>query len=167
MDSNKSRVAMRWLAALLIVWNVLDIVVHLALNLLEPWRLAGNIVAIAATLIVVFGIARRYHALVLVAAAVVVVLFNGINSVLDGWLAPSFVFIGVTVLLLLLWAQRLQRASSSTSEGERSPFYLRWWAALLVTIVGLGAIAIVGQQEELVIGSLAQLHNGELHAADY
>lgn len=157
----------RWFPAVLIVWNILDIVVHVALNLSEPWRVAGNVVAVVATLIVVFGIARRYHALVLAVAAVIVVVVNVIHSVLNGWLAPSFVFIGVTVLMLLLWAQRLRRASSTATDGERTPFALRWWAALMATVVGLGVIAVAGEQKDFVIGPLAALHNGELVAADY
>ncbi len=157
----------RWFPALLVLWNILDVAVHVALGFAEPWRLAGNAVAIVAAIVVVSGVARRFGARVLAAAAVAVVVVNGIHSVLNGWLAPAFVFIGVTLLLLLLWAQSVRRADQSRAASERAPFSQRWWAALLATVVGVGAVALVGEQKELVIGPLAALHNGELVSADY
>ena len=48
----------QWLPALLIIWNLLDIAVHVALDMAEPWRIAGNVVGIVAALVVVFGVAK-------------------------------------------------------------------------------------------------------------
>lgn len=112
-----------WLATLLILWNILDIVVHVALDMAEPWRIAGNIVGIAAALIVLFGVAKPYTWQVLSATAVVVIVLNAIHSILHGWLLPSFVFIGVSLILLLLWAQNLYR--DANIDGE-NPVYLTW-----------------------------------------
>lgn len=93
-----------WFPTLLIVWNLIDIAVHVATNLIEPLRVAGNIVGLVAALLVAFGVAKRYTPHILGGAAILVIVFNAIHSVLSGWLAPSFLFIGVSLLLLLLWA---------------------------------------------------------------
>jgi hypothetical protein len=50
----------QWFPALIILWNLIDIVVHVGLNMAEPWRIAGNIVGIAAALVVWFGLAKPY-----------------------------------------------------------------------------------------------------------
>ncbi|MEO0563058.1 MAG: hypothetical protein AAF125_13200, partial [Chloroflexota bacterium] len=63
-----------WLAIVLIVWNLIDGALHLALGMVEPWRLAGNIVGIIVVLIVVLGIAKPYAPQLLSGVAVVVIL---------------------------------------------------------------------------------------------
>ena len=156
-----------WFPTLLIVWNLIDIAVHVATNLVEPLRVAGNIVGIVAALLVAFGVAKRYTPHILGGAAILVIVFNAIHSVLSGWLAPSLLFIGVSLLLLLLWAQDTYRRANPASDGAKRPVYLQWWAALIATFVGVAIVGLVGPQEELVIGPLAQLHNGELVVADY
>lgn len=167
MEAQTTKRQFSWLATLLIVWNILDIAVHVGLNMAEPWRIAGNSVGIAATLIVLFGVAKPYTWQILSETAVVVVVLNAIHSILHGWLAPSFVFIGVSLILLLLWAQSLSRAVRAESGTVENPVYLRWWAALGATVLGIALIALVGPQAELEIGPLTQLHNGALVAADY
>jgi hypothetical protein len=156
----------RWFPTLLIGWNLLDVLVHVAVDMVEPWRVAGNVVGMAAALVVVFG-AKVYAPHVLAGAAGLVVVVNAIHSTLNGWVAPSLVFIGVSLLLLLLWTQDILRKSASNGEIGAAPVSVRRWAALGVTLVGLVAIALVGEQEDLAIGPLTQLHDGALVAADY
>jgi hypothetical protein len=157
----------QWLPALIVLWNILDIVVHVALGMPEPLRIAGNIVGIAAALVVWFGLAKPFAPHILVGAAAVVVILNVIHSVAHGWIAASFIFIGVSLILLLLWAQDIYRKANAESDNAESPVYLRWWAALGATLVSIALVALVGPQAQLEIGPIAQLHNGELVAADY
>jgi hypothetical protein len=156
-----------WLPTLLIIWNLIDIAVHFAFNLAEPWRIAGNIVGIVAALIVLLGVAKPYARQILSGAAIVVVVLNVIHSMLHGWLIPSFIFIGVSLILLLLWAQDQYRKANVERGDAQNPIYLRWWAAIGATLVGITIVALVGPQAELEIGPLTQLHNGELVGADY
>jgi hypothetical protein len=156
-----------WFPTLLIIWNLIDIAVHFAFNLAEPWRIAGNIVGIVAALIVLLGVAKPYARQILSGAAIVVVVLNVIHSMLHGWLIPSFIFIGVSLILLLLWAQDQYRKANVERGDAQNPIYLRWWAAIGATLVGITIVALVGPQAELEIGPLTQLHNGELVGADY
>ena len=48
-----------------------------------------------------------------------------------------------------------------------NPAYLRWWAAIGATAVGILLITLVGEQGTLPIAPLNQLHDGRLVAADY
>ena len=157
----------RWLPIVLIVWNVVDTAVHVAVDMVEPWRVTGNAIGIAAAVVLLLGVARRYAPQVLMGAAGLVVVVNAIHSVLHGWVAPSFVFIGVSLGLLLVWAQDISRKDTPTIDTGEHPIYVRWWPALGATVVGLAVVALVGEQEDFVIGPLAALHNGELAAADY
>lgn len=152
----------QWLPTALIIWNIIDIVIHVATDLAEPWRIAGNIIGIGAALIVMLGIAKPYGPQILSGAAALVVVLNMIHSYLHGWLAPSFIFIGIALILLLLWAQNLYREANTDN-----PIYLRWWAALGATAIGILLITLVGEQGTLPIAPLEELHNGELVQADY
>ena len=153
------------LPILLIAWNVLDIAVHLALGMVEPWRVAGNAIGIAAAVVLLFGVARRHAPQVLVGAAGLVVVVNVIHSALNGWVGPSFVFIGVSLVLLVLWAQGAGRRAG-TGEGGNTPLHLRRWMAIVATIAALTLIGVSGEREDLTIALWAPLHNGELVAAD-
>jgi hypothetical protein len=167
MKTENKNKGFQWLPTLIILWNIIDVAVHVTINLAEPWRIAGNTVGIVAALIVFFGVTKPYAWQILSCAAIVVVVLNVIHSVTHGWLAPSFVFIGVSLILLLIWAQDLYRKANVEGDDAENPVYLRWWAAIGATLVGIAIVALVGPQAELEIGPLAQLHNGELVAADY
>ncbi len=162
MTAEKRKI--QWFPILIILWNIIDIIVHVGLNMAEPWRIAGNIVGIVATLIVLAGVAKPYAWQLLSGTAVAVVVLNVIHSMLHGWLVPSFIFIGVSLILLLLWAQKLYREANA---GGEDPVYLRWWAATGTTAVGIALVALAGPQAELELGPRSQLHDGQLVAADY
>jgi hypothetical protein len=145
----------------------------------EPLRIAGNIVGIAAALIVWFGLAKPYAPHILGGAAAVVVVLNVFHAAGHGFFIPTLVFIGIALFLLLRWAQ--VKWSESSAEGEKpgAPFYLRWWMALIATLVGIGIVSLSGvlfgaglvplgdALADAGRGPLAQLHDGQLVAADY
>ena len=150
----------QWLPTLLIVWNLIDIVVHVSLNMAEPLRITGNIVGIAAALMVLLGIAKPYAPHILGGAAVVVVVVNALHAAAHGFGIPMLVFIGFTLFLLLRWTQVI------LAKGVDQNFYYRWWMALVAALVGVGIITLSGPRATLPI-ILNQLHDGALEGADY
>ncbi|MEO1165782.1 MAG: phospholipase [Chloroflexota bacterium] len=154
----------QWIPILLIVWNLLDIAVHIAVDMVEPLRITGNIVGLIAAVIVLMGLVKSYQPIMLALATVSVVLLNTIESALHGYLIPMLIFVGVSVILLTLMTQK---AIAETHTEQERAVYLRWWMAIPITLVGLALVALVGEQSELQLGPLAQLHNGQLVAADY
>jgi hypothetical protein len=126
---NKKR-GFQWLPTLLILWNVIDLVLHVAIGLAEPLRIAGNIVGIAAALIVLLGLAMPYAPHILGGAAIGAVILNTIHASQHGFAIPMLVFIGVAVFLLLRWAQVESLEANAESESADDRSYHRWWMAL-------------------------------------
>jgi hypothetical protein len=154
----------QWLPTLIILWNIIDIMVHVALGMAEPLRIAGNIVGIVAALIVWFGLAKPYAPHILGGAAAVVVVLSVIHAAGHGYFIPTVVFIGVALFLLLRWAQVKALEANTESEDAVIRFYHRWWIALLAALVGVGIVTLSGPR--IAMNPLAQLHNGELEGAD-
>lgn len=167
MEAQNTTRKIQWLPILLIIWNILDIVVHIAVDMVEPLRISGNIVGLVAAAIVLLGLLKPYQPYLLGLAAIVVVILNTIESALHGYLVPMLIFVGVSVIILILMTQNA--IANVESEGEKRPFYLRWLASIPITLVGIAIVALVGEPGELELGvsPIAQMHNGELVAADY
>lgn len=165
MDTPKRSGGLLWLPIALLAWNGFDVVAHVAVDLVEPLRIAGNVVAAAAALVVLLRVAGRYAPHLLSLAAALVLGLNAAESFLHGYLPPMLVFVGVTVLLLLLSARAAAARADARPKAQRPPWHLRWWASLAATLVGVAVVALVGQPTSL--DPLAQLHDGKLVAADY
>ena len=147
MNEPSARPRPPWLLIGLIAWSTLDIAVHVAVDMVEPLRIAGNIVAIAAGLVVLAGIARAAVPYVLALAAVMVVGLSGLASFLHGYVPPMLVFVGVSILLLLLMARAAAIDARDGRTSGASPVALRRWAPLAATLAGVAAIALVGQPD--------------------
>jgi len=165
-----------WLPTLFIAWNLFDIAVHVATGLVEPLRVAGNIVGIVAALIVLLANVKSYAPQILGGTAILVVISNMVETGLHGFMLPTLFFVGVALFLLLRWMQ--VKAIEANTEGE-SPLYYRWWMALLAMLVGVGLVALSGVLFSVGMvplgdaladagrGPLAQAHDGRLEGADY
>ncbi|NJO06297.1 MAG: hypothetical protein HC876_12665 [Chloroflexaceae bacterium] len=152
----------QWLPALIIIWNLIDIAIHIAVNEVEPLRITGNIIGITAALIVLFGVARAYAPHILALAAAIVVGLNAIQSFLHGYALPMLVFIGVSVFFLLRLTQ-----VKAVEEAE-ARFYQRWWIGLGAALVGVVIVSLVGQPKDTDTGAFqAQLRDGTQEVADY
>jgi hypothetical protein len=167
MKTTNHRRQIQWLPILLIIWNLVDIAIHIAVDMVEPLRIAGNVVGLVVAVIVLLGIAKSYQAFLLGLGAIIVIVLSAIESSLHGYLVPMLIFVGVSVFLLLRIAQQKYPMGIMDSDTTARPLYLRWWVALALTLIGIGIIALVGEPSELEIGPVAQFHNGELVAADY
>jgi hypothetical protein len=163
--ANPSR-KIQWLPTLLIVWNILDIVVHVALNLAEPLRIAGNVAALVAAVVVLLGLARASAPHLLGLAAALVVGFNLWQSVLHGFFWPSLIFIGVSLYLLVRWIQaEVAKANAAKSRNAATPFHLRSWVAIPITLVLVGVTMFGGPSTASIVVQATQ--DGALVGADY
>lgn len=166
METKNTSRNLPWLAILIIVWNTFDIALHVYVELVEPLRVAGNVAAITAAVIVLLGLVRTYAPHVLGLATVIVVGLNIAHAIANGFFVPSLVFIGVSVLLLALWTQGEWLKANLAAIGETGkPIYLRWWAAILVTLIAVAIIPFVGEARELDMSSLS--HDGQSVVTDY
>lgn len=123
------------LSILAIALNVFDIVIHVRADLAEPLRITGNVVTIAAALVVMIGVANAVAPQILGGSAAAVFILNTFHSFQHGFGPPMLVFVGATLFMLL----RLWQMQSSETE-----FYHRWWAALLISLVGVAIVAVAG-----------------------
>lgn len=126
------------LSILLIVWNIVDIILHVVVGIVEPLRVTGNTLGIAVGIIVLVNIAKRYFQPLLITSALLVLILNGIHSYLYGYGIPMLAFIGVTVFLQLRMAQITKENPS-----EKALQY-KWWFVLIVSTLGAGIVALVG-----------------------
>ncbi len=150
------------LVTALLVWNLFDVILHVAINMAEPWRIAGNVVGIIAAILVFTKFSKRNLQYVLFGSAVLVLILNAVHVNLHGYLLPSLIFIGVTVFLLLRLTQVKRQDDSNKS------FVTKWWAALVVTLVAIFTLTFVGDQANFLQNSVInQTFDGRLENADY
>lgn len=128
---------------LLISWNILDIIVHVATDFVEPLRIVGNLIGILAGVIVWSGIMKKRLHDPLLISAILVLILNIIQSYLYGYLIPVFIFIGASVFILL----RLAQIDAVNKDKDASKAMLRhkWWIALLATLIGLLPVGLLGE----------------------
>lgn len=139
MKTQQVKRQLMWLPMLLIVWNIIDIVVHIAVNQVEPLRVTGNIVGMLAALFVLLRVTWAYTPYLLGLSAVIIVGLNAVESFQHGFAPPMLVFIGVSVFLTLRMAQ------VTLTQPDTSQLYQRWWIAILATLVGIGVVVLVGE----------------------
>jgi hypothetical protein len=155
----------QWLPTFLIAWNIFDIAVHVAVDMVEPLRVTGNIVGIAAALIVLLGVAKAYAPHILGGAAVVVVILNTVFASGNGARIPMLIFIGASIFLLLRWAQVKLAEGSAESEDGGGRFYARSWAPAVASIVGVAIVLLSGVI--FFVDFVGQTFDGVLEGADY
>ncbi len=166
METKSTSRNLPWLAVLIVVWNTFDIALHVYVELVEPLRVAGNVAAIAAAAIVLLGLARNYAPRVLGLGAVVFIGFNIVESILHGFFVPSLVFISVSVFLLVRWAQ-VEWRKANVASNTANPIYLRWWAAILITLIAVAIVPLVGEARESDLDSLTQQHDDLYETRQY
>jgi|GEM_PF-1694531 len=167
METENTGRKIQWLPILLIVWNLIDIGVHIAVDMVEPLRISGNVVGLVVAGIVLLGLLKTYQQYLIGLAIIAVIALNAIDSALHGFLAPMLIFVGVSILLLLLIMQSVFSETTTENVDKKRPFYLRWWMSIPATLVGIAIVVLVGEPASSPIAPLTQLHNGRLVAADY
>ncbi len=141
MKTENANRKFQWLPILLIAWNLFDIFVHVRADMVEPVRVTGNIVGIVAALILLFGVAKSITPQILGGSAVAVLILNIFHSFHHGFGTAMLVFVGVAVFMLV----RLGQMEAVLQSGSGEPkFYLRWWSAILISLIGVVMIVVTG-----------------------
>lgn len=92
----------------LVIWNVIDIAIHVAVDEVELLRVSSNVVLIVAAATVLLGRAGAHPADPLALAGVVYLALNIAFVIGNGPAVPMTVFIVVSVVLAGAAAQRLR-----------------------------------------------------------
>jgi hypothetical protein len=148
-------------------WNLFDALLHVAVDMVEPPRIGGNLAALAAVA-VAYLVGPRLAAGAAALAGGVVVGLNLAFFVNEGGVfAPSLVFIGVTLALLGWAARRFLEEAAEAARGTAQPRPARPWVGRTLAVVAVVAVAALTFVAALGQSAERQLHNDELVAADY
>ncbi|MEM7802450.1 MAG: hypothetical protein AAF633_24870 [Chloroflexota bacterium] len=132
-----------WIPLFIILWNSFDIILHVAINQVEPLRVSGNVVGIIAVATLLLGFGTPFEALVLIMAAIAVVALNSIFALQNGFEIPMLVLIGVAVYCLIRWGQ-IESAGPSGEHQQRGQFYFSRWFGALTAVVGVIVVVLSG-----------------------
>ncbi|MEM7798303.1 MAG: phospholipase [Chloroflexota bacterium] len=171
MNTLETNQKIQWLPILIVVWNLIDIAVHVAVNMVESLRVSANIIGIVAAVILFFGVAKAYAPYILAGAAALVVTHNTVHASRHGAAVPMLIFVGVSVFLLLWWAQQELREAhaedDNTDKGLLAPFLNYAWLAPVITLVGVVIVLIPGLVWGVTESIPSLSFDGTLEAADY
>lgn len=153
-------------------WSVFDALLHVAVDQVEPPRIAGNVAAIVAAAAVValgrLGGRARLSAVICGLAAGLDLGFNAAWVGAERSLPiPAAIFITVAVGLLAWAAYRflvMARQPDPDNADADASFPKGWLALTAVLFVVAAAVTFIGG---FFTSVLRQLHTDELEAADY
>lgn len=160
----KNHKLIKILAFALIVWNIIDVGLHIGINMAEPLRLMGNALGLFAGILILIKVSKVVIGYFLGISIFAVTVLNLIHSTNHGYVVPMLVFIGVSQFLLLVLLQRHIPEESIVNKSSKYKLITKWWFSLIVSICLIVVIMIPGKRGSF--NFLSQLHNGELVAAD-
>ncbi len=151
-----------------LVWSALDVLLHVAIDELDPLRLGGNAVVVGAVLVTRVAPSRLLRACACWAAVVIVLCLNGLWFLLNGFAPAAAVLVAVAVGLLG-WAAVLLRLTTAPADPPAGG--ARWWQRPRVAVAGTAVVslAVCGVIAVVFLSSVTsrQLYDGRLISADY
>ena len=153
------------IAVLLIIWNILDASLHIIIQMAETLRICGNIIGILVALYLLIVTSKKHAQYILTISIIAILLLNIIHISQHGYMIPSLLFIGVSLLLLLILLQIEIRQSVLILKNTRIIYLTKWWFTLIALFVSILILVLSGPFGRLSFTDL--LHNGELVNADY
>ncbi len=91
--------------AVLVGWNTFDALLHIAIDMAEPLRITGNIIAIFVAVAILLGAPKKLSFTLLLVAFISTVALNTVHVREHDFAIPMLIFIGISLYLLLRWAQ--------------------------------------------------------------
>ena len=151
--------------AVLVGWNIFDALLHVAIDMAEPLRITGNIIAILVAVAILIGAPKKLSSSLLLAAFISTVALNTIHVSEHDFAIPMLIFIGLSLYLLLRWAQILKIEDLKIREPKKQNYFHKRWFAVALSIFGVLVILAVGVMNSLNMQD--QLFDGALKEADY
>ena len=151
--------------AVLVGWNIFDALLHVAIDMAEPLRITSNIIAILVAVAILIGAPKKLSSSLLLAAFISTVALNTIHVSEHDFAIPMLIFIGLSLYLLLRWAQILKIEDLKIREPKKQKYFHKRWFAVVLSIFGVLVVLAVGVMNSLNMQD--QLFDGALKEADY
>ena len=151
--------------AVLIGWNMFDAILHIAIDMAEPLRIAGNTIAILVAISILLGAPKKLSFPLLLVAFISTVALNTFHVSENDFAIPMLIFIGLSLYLLLRGAQIFKIEDLKIRESEKQKYFYKRWFAVALSIFGVLVVLTVGVMNSLNIQD--QLFDGALKEADY
>ena len=161
---NKVLKAIR-IPAVLVGWNIFDALLHVAIGMAEPLRITGNIIAIFVAVAILIGAPKKLSSILLLAASISIVALNTVHVNEHDFAIPMLIFIGLSLYLLLRWAQILKIEDLKIREPKKQKYFHKRWFTVALSIFGVLVVLAVGVMNSLNMQD--QLFDGALKEADY
>ena len=151
--------------AVLVGWNIFDALLHVAIGMAEPLRITGNIIAIFVAVAILIGAPKKLSSILLLAAFISIVALNTVHVSEHDFAIPMLIFIGLSLYLLLRWAQILKIEDLKIREPKKQKYFHKRWFTVALSIFGVLVVLAVGVMNSLNMQD--QLFDGALKEADY
>ena len=151
--------------AVLVGWNTLDALLHIAIDMAEPLRITGNVIAILVAVAILLGAPKQLSFSLLLVSFISTVALNTVHVSENNFAIPMLVFIGLSLYLLLRWAQIFKIEDLKIRESEMQKYFHKRWFAVVLSLFGVLVVLAVGVMNSLNIQD--QLFDGALKEADY
>ena len=161
---NKVLKAIR-IPAVLVGWNIFDALLHVAIGMAEPLRITGNIIAIFVAVAILIGAPKKLSSILLLAASISIVALNTVHVNEHDFAIPMLIFIGLSLYLLLRWAQILKIEDLKIREPKKQKYFHKRWFTVALSIFGVLVVLAAGVMNSLNMQD--QLFDGALKEADY
>ena len=161
---NKVLKAIR-IPAVLVGWNIFDALLHVAIGMAEPLRITGNIIAIFVAVAILIGAPKKLSSILLLAAFISIVALNTVHVSEHDFAIPMLIFIGLSLYLLLRWAQILKIEDLKIREPKKQKYFHKRWFTVALSIFGVLVVLAAGVMNSLNMQD--QLFDGALKEADY
>ena len=151
--------------AVLVGWNIFDALLHVAIGMAEPLRITGNIISIFVAVAILIGAPKKLSSILLLAASISIVALNTVHVNEHDFAIPMLIFIGLSLYLLLRWAQILKIEDLKIREPKKQKYFHKRWFTVALSIFGVLVVSAVGVMNSLNMQD--QLFDGALKEADY
>ena len=135
----------------LVGWNMFDAILHIAIDMAEPLRIAGNTIAILVAISILLGAPKKLSFPLLLVAFISTVALNTFHVSENDFAIPMLIFIGLSLYLLLRWAQIFKIEDLKIRESEKQKYFYKRWFAVALSIFGVLVVLTVGVVNSLNI----------------